>query len=118
MGFSIIPNFFIITSNNATMILGLILLTIFFALLVFMPYSTIVYINHYKMLNTLDPYIRNDEGKIINLKLEGLRKYLVDFSKIEEKTKEQLVLWEEYLVYSVILGINTKVIEEVYNKIK
>ena len=118
IGFSIIPNFLIIASDNVAMILGFILLLAFFALLVFMPYSTIVYISHYKMLNTLDPYIRNDEGKMINLKLEGLRKYLVDFSKIEEKTKEQLVLWEEYLVYSVILGINTKVIEEVYNEIK
>lgn len=118
IGFSIIPNFLIIASDNVAMILGFILLLVFFALLVFMPYSTIVYISHYKMLNTLDPYIRNDEGKMINLKLEGLRKYLVDFSKIEEKTKEQLVLWEEYLVYSVILGVNTKVIEEVYNKIK
>ncbi|MBQ2835958.1 MAG: DUF2207 domain-containing protein [Clostridia bacterium] len=116
--FSMIPNFLVIASDSATMILGFILLMILFAFLVFMPYSTIVYISHYKMLNTLDPYIRNDEGKMINLKLEGLRKYLVDFSKIEEKTKEQLILWEEYLVYSVILGINTKVIEEVYNKIK
>ena len=107
-----------ILSSTLLMIVGFILLMILFAFLVFMPYSTIVYISHYKMLNTLDPYIRNDEGKMINLKLEGLRKYLVDFSKIEEKTKEQLILWEEYLVYSVILGINTKVIEEVYNKIK
>lgn len=118
IGFSMIPNFWVIASDSATMILSFILLMILFAFLVFMPYSTIVYISHYKMLNTLDPYIRNDEGKMINLKLEGLRKYLVDFSKIEEKTKEQLILWEEYLVYSVILGINTKVIEEVYNKIK
>lgn len=118
IGFSMIPNFWVIASDSATMILSFILLMILFAFLVFMPYSTIAYISHYKMLNTLDPYIRNDEGKMINLKLEGLRKYLVDFSKIEEKTKEQLILWEEYLVYSVILGINTKVIEEVYNKIK
>ena len=118
IGFSMIPNFLVIASDSATMILGFILLMILFAFLVFMPYSTIVYISHYKMLNTLDPYIRNDEGKMINLKLEGLRKYLVDFSQVEEKTKEQLILWEEYLVYSVILGINTKVIEEVYNKIK
>jgi hypothetical protein len=94
------------------------LLIILFALLVFMPYSTKVYIEHYKILNMLDPYVRNDEGNIINCKLEGLRKYLVDFSKIEEKTKEQLTLWEEYLIYSVILGINTKVVDEVYDKIK
>ena len=118
IGFSMIPNFLVIASGSATMILGFILLMILFAFLVFMPYSTIIYISHYRMLNTLDPYIRNDKGKMINLKLEGLRKYLVEFSKIEEKTKEQLILWEEYLVYSVILGINTKVIEEVYNKIK
>ena len=118
IGFSMIPNFLVIASDSATMILGFILLMILFAFLVFMPYSTIVYISHYKMLNTLYPYIRNDEGKMINLKLEGLRKYLIDFSKIEEKTKEQLILWEEYLIYSVILGINTKIIDEVYDKIK
>lgn len=118
--FWITPNILIIgeSSDSNMIILGFILLIILFALLVFMPYSTIVYISHYKMLNTLDPYVRNDEGKVINLKLEGLRKYLIDFSKIEEKTKEQLILWEEYLIYSVILGINTKVIDEVYDKIK
>lgn len=120
LGFGIIPNLLIIgeSSDSSIIILGVILLMILFALLVFMPYSTIVYISHYKMLNTLDPYVRNEEGKLINLKLEGLRKYLIDFSKTEEKTKEQLILWEEYLIYSVILGINTKVIDEVYDKIK
>ena len=117
ISFSNIPKF-LVASNSVTMTLGVMLLVILFAFLVFMPYTTIVYISHYKMLNTLDPYIRSDEGKTINLKLEGLRKYLLDFSKIEEKTKEQLILWEEYLVYSVMLGINKKVIEEVYNKIK
>jgi hypothetical protein len=54
IGFSMIPNFLVIASDSATMILGFILLMILFAFLVFMPYSTIVYISHYKMLNTLD----------------------------------------------------------------
>ena len=49
-----------------------------------------------------------------NLLVEGY----IDFSKIEEKTQEQLVLWEDYLIYSVMLGINTKVIDEVFGKIK
>lgn len=97
--------------------LFVIVLVILFAFVVFMPFSIVVYISHYKMLNVIDPYIRSAEGKQINKNLEGLRKYLIDYSEIKEKTKEEVILWEEYLVYSVMLGINKKVIEEVYNKI-
>lgn len=88
------------------------------ALTIFMPFITVVYIVRYITLNKLDPYVRNDEGKALNAKLEGLRKYLTDFSKIEDKSKEQLILWEEYLIYSVIFRINTKVVDEVYTKLK
>ena len=34
------------------------------------------------------------------------------------KKDKQQILWEEYLVYSVMLGVNIKIIEEVYDKIK
>ena len=117
-GFSAAPNILAFASSNGLITLGLIVIMVLFSLLVFMPYTTIMYISHYKLLNTIDPYVRNEEGKLINIKLEGLRKYLVDFSKIEEKTQEQLILWEDYLIYSVMLGINTKVIDEVFGKIK
>lgn len=77
----------------------------------------VAYIIKYILLTAHDPYVRSNEGKEINTKLEGLRKFLIDFSTIKEKTKEELILWEEYLVYSVILGINKKIVDETYKKI-
>lgn len=116
--FNILPAALISVSNEMILILEFMLLTIVFALLVFIPFVTASYISSYKLLNTVEPYIRSDEGKVVNQKLEGLRKYLTDFSQIEEKTKEQIVLWNEYLIYSVMFEINTKVVDEVYKKIK
>ena len=120
IGFFTTPTIFInnVESNSNIMILGLMLVFAIFVLLIFMPFIAKIYIERYKMLNTLDPYIRTEEAKNINLKLEGLRKYLVDFSRIEEKSKEQLAIWEEYLVYSVFLGINTGIVDEICEKIK
>lgn len=104
--------------NEIVSILVLGLVVVLFALMLFMPFVMSNYISFYRIINKAEPYVRSDEGKVINEKLEGLRKYLIDFSKIEEKTTEQLVLWNEYLIYSVILGINSKVVEDVYRKIK
>lgn len=94
-----------------------ILMVILFSISVFFPGVAAVQMMEYKSLKTLDPYIRSKEGKILNAKLEGLRKYLRHFSTINEKSKEQLVFWEEYLIYSVILGVNTKIVEELNDKI-
>ena len=33
-------------------------------------------------------------------------------------TKDDLILWKDYLIYSVMFGINEKVVEEIYIKIK
>ena len=95
-----------------------VIMFLLFTFSMFIPYTTIVSIIHYRNLNSIDPYVRSNTGKEINLRLEGLRKYLLDFSKIEDKNIEQLKLWEEYLVYSVILGINNNIIDDVCNKIK
>lgn len=110
----VIPYFFT-NENNIIAVFALLIATI---IMFVMPILTIVYVIRYVKLNTLDPYVRSDEGKVINAKLEGLRKYLVDISEFDDKTQEEIMLWEEYLVYSVMLGINTKIIDEIYNKIK
>ena len=77
-------------------------------------FGTIIYM----ALNISNPYIRSKDGKILNEKLEGLRKYLKDYSSMEEKEKEELILWEDYLIYSVIFNINNKVLEEINEKLK
>ena len=107
-----------IESDNGTfMVILFMIMFVSMIFNVFMPYAMVVSIIHYKTLNTIDPYVRSDIGKDINLKLEGLRKYLLEFSRIEDKSSEMLKLWEEYLVYSVIFGINTNVVDDICNKI-
>ena len=36
----------------------------------------------------------------------ALKNYLEDFSIMEERNEEELVMWEYYLVYAVALGVN------------
>ncbi|MEG1705422.1 MAG: DUF2207 domain-containing protein [Clostridia bacterium] len=45
-------------------------------------------------------------------KLQGLKKYLNDYSLIKEKYPIELVLWERYLVFATMFGIAEKVAKE------
>ncbi len=40
------------------------------------------------------------------------KNYLKDFGNFEEKSHQELILWEDYLIYSVIFNLNTKIIKE------
>lgn len=55
---------------------------------------------------------RTDEGERLNEKVEGLKNYIMNYTLLSEREKKELVIWEEYLVYSVLFGINVNVIEE------
>lgn len=54
----------------------------------------------------------SDKGKELNLKLHGLSNLLKDFSVMDIRDKEELVLWEDYLIYSVMFGINKKIVDD------
>ncbi|MCY1714559.1 DUF2207 domain-containing protein [Caproiciproducens galactitolivorans] len=43
---------------------------------------------------------------------QGLRKYMLEFSRMTEYGVPELALWEEYLVYATMMGISKKVCEE------
>lgn len=99
--------------NSILLILGMfIMVMVLFAMAIF-PITTFTYIVSYLKLNKLDPYIRSKKGKEINLRLEGLRKYIKDFSVLDQKDYGELIIWEDYLIYSVILGLNTKSVKEI-----
>ena len=55
---------------------------------------------------------RTNKGEEINTKLEGLKNYIQEYSKLKEKNANDILLWEEYLIYSVIFNINDNVIKE------
>lgn len=92
----------------------LFIMACFFAIPAYIWIKFFMYVG----VKTNDPYIRTKEGKEINKKIEGLRRYILDYSMMDNKNKEDLIIWEEYLVYSVILGINKKAAEDVLRMIK
>ena len=53
-------------------------------------------------------YARTIKGNELLNKAYALKNYLQDYSLIEKRTEEELILWEYYLVYSVILDVNVK----------
>lgn len=64
-------------------------------------------------INTHKTSFRTELGEKVNVKLEGLKNYIKKYSLLKEKEKEQLKLWDEYLIYSVMFNENTKVLYDV-----
>lgn len=87
-------------------------------LVVAYPVIAITKIIKYIRLNVSEPFIRNKKANELNERLEGLKKYIKDYSNMNERQKEEMALWEDYLIYSVIFKDNTKIVEDVMNIIK
>jgi uncharacterized membrane protein len=47
--------------------------------------------------------IKTDTGKNIYLKLNGLKNYIKDFGNFDDKTLEEIGVWEDYILYAIIL---------------
>lgn len=60
-------------------------------------------------------YLLNKKGVEIKDEYLDLKKYLTDFSLIDEKTSEMIHLWNFYLSYSVALGIKGVAGKEIEN---
>lgn len=56
--------------------------------------------------------VLTEEGEIERQQWKGLKKYMEDFSLLNEKDIPDLELWEKYLVYATAFGISDKVIEQ------
>ncbi len=74
-----------------------------------------------KTVLVVNPSMKNE-----GIKLKGLKNFLEEFSRIDDKTAIEVNMWEYYLIYAQILGIADKVakqfeklypeiIEETYN---
>jgi len=50
-------------------------------------------------------------------KIEGLKRYIGDFSLIKEKETLDVVLWREYLICAIVLGVSKKIVKEIMEQI-
>lgn len=67
-----------------------------------------------KRLNSVDYFRDLPNGGDLNVSYAlGLKRYLLDFSLLAERTVSETVLWQEYMVHAVLLGIAEQVLEQV-----
>lgn len=107
----------IISNSNSIEIVDFILPIVAMVIVSLIPVFLLAYVFFYHKFQVNDPYIRNSEGKSLYIKLNGLKNFLTDFSNIKNKNKEDLILWEDYLIYSVLFDLNTKLIDDINSKI-
>ena len=57
----------------------------------------------------------NDDGRAQARKLLGLKKFLKDFTLIDERGSAEVGLWNDYLVFGTLFGIADKVAKELHD---
>lgn len=91
---------------------NLILNIIYMLIFMFLPilgFSIFIYVIVY-FLSFISKRIKlTNQGLLEQEKIAKFKKFLNDFSNIEKRKTEELILWEDYLTFAVALGINNKV---------
>ena len=54
---------------------------------------------------------RTPKGALLHARWQAFRRFLTDFSRVEESSPASLALWEQFLVYGIALGVAEQVLE-------
>ncbi len=60
---------------------------------------------------------RTPPGADAAAKANGLRRFLEDFSRLEDAPVGHLILWERYLVYAVALGVSDELVQGLHERL-
>lgn len=102
----------IISDSGPLMILSTVMITTFFVL-IGTPIYRKVRKKIYKRIEVNNRYERTNEGKVLVEQIAGIKNYIHDFSLLSEKDKENIILWQDFLVYAVLLEENEKIIDDI-----
>ena len=105
-------------SNPFILIVILFVIFLLLIILTFYPMMKLISLLMLSIKLKKNNGIRTLKGEEVNLKLEGLKNFLNDFSLLNEKSKEELIIWQDYLIYSVIFNQNTKIVDKYKNVIE
>ena len=80
----------------------------------------VLFVSIYKLIEEIKyinkNYKRSSKGNDLLTKSYALKNFLSDFSDIKNKKEEELILWEYYLVYATVLGVNVKINDKLIEK--
>ncbi len=62
------------------------------------------------------PYKRTPLGEVYTEYIYGMKNFIRDYSNLSEAEKDSLVLWDDYLIYAVVLEENEKIVEEIMQR--
>lgn len=81
---------------------------------------TILAIPFYKLFRKIyylsiekSKYRRTPKGEELAEKLAAMQRYIHDFSLLSEVEKEQVRLWDDYLVYAIVLEENQEIVNDI-----
>lgn len=66
-----------------------------------------------KYYNKAGIFIRTRKGDKLTEEIHSIKRFIHDFSILEESTKKNLVLWDDFLLYAVVLEENTIILDEI-----
>ncbi len=77
-----------------------------------LPFALIIYGFTSTAVNAKNRYTRTEAGEVLTEEIYGLKNFLHDFSDLENAQKEALVLWDDFLIYAVVLEENESIVSE------
>lgn len=63
-------------------------------------------------------FVRTRKGEAAAAQLKGLANFIHDFTLLDEAAKEKVVLWDDFLVYAVVLEQNEGIVQEIGQRYK
>lgn len=73
-------------------------------------------VQYYKLYKQYD-FVRTKKGNKLLDKAYGLKKFMKDFSKVNQREKKELKLWEYYLIYAIIFELNDNIHDKMLDNI-
>lgn len=58
-------------------------------------------------------YKRTKNGNELLELIAGLKNFIHDFTNLSDREKEEIVLWEDFLVYAIVLEENDKIVKDI-----
>lgn len=93
-----------------SMSVAIVLTVSMVGLLAWLPFY-IVYTARYKNKN--NSLKRTEKGDQLTDVILGMKRFIHDFSMLDTATKEQIALWDDFLIYAIVLEENEKIIDEI-----